>query len=685
MSETAAVPVIVLSRQEDNAEAINRVLRNSGRAAHVQRLDDAGDLAEQLQDDTCQLLVVFADESENLLLTAAAVVDASGLELPLISCREQLDEDAIAADIAAGAQDAATLKRTDRLVAVLERALRLGRLDRALRGAISSASTYREQLRRVVAGTADALAHVGEGIVLDANHAWAQLFGFEEESELPGLTFMDLFAPDAQPAIKGALVACAQGRWPPQGIKATGVTRHDKPIALLLEFEPASFDEEPCVRVRIPARGEADDEEIGERLTAALRLDQGTGLYGRQHLLERLEARLAEDPPAGVQALVLFSLDDFKSLQRQVGARGLDIVLAGLADLLRDSVQARDLYGRLGTGEFGALVARGTRRDLKAWASSIMAKVGRTLFEAGGKSVSLSLSAGIAVADRKDMNLDVLYSEANEALVKATELGAAQIGMSRHEENSTRMEEMDTLWVKRIKKALLDNRFRLADQPIASLTGEEQDLHDLFVRMIDEQGEEVLPAQFMQAAERNRLIKNIDRWVIGAAFSFCLSRPKSKVFVRLSKDTMLDSMLPAWLETRRKNARLPEGMIVFQVPEETAASHLKQTHEMAARLQKIGFGFSLEGFTATPTSVKLLAHLPMDYLKIDGSLMQGLAGDDRLQERVKGIVEQARARKIKTIAERVEDANTMAVLWQIGVHYMQGYQIREPEVVLAED
>jgi multidomain signaling protein FimX len=685
LSETAAVPVIVLSRQEDNAEAINRVLRNSGRAAHVQRLDDAGDLAEQLKDDACQLLVVFADESENLLLTAAAVVEAAGLELPLISCRDHLDEEAIATDIAAGAQDAATLQRTDRLAAVLERALRLGRLDRALRGAISSASTYREQLRRVVAGTADALAHVGEGIVLDANRAWAHLFGFDDESELPGLTFMDLFAPDAQPAIKGALVACAQGRWPPQGIKATGVTRHDKPIALLLEFEPASFDEEPCVRVRIPARGEEDDEAIGERLTAALRLDQGTGLYGRQHLLERLEARLAEDPPAGVQALVLFTVDDFKTLQRQVGARGLDIVLSGLADLLRDSVQARDLYGRLGTGEFGALVARGTRRDLKAWAASIMAKVGRTLFEAGGKSVSLSLSAGIAVADRRGIDLDVLYSEANEALVKATEFGTAQVGMSRHEENSTRMEEMDSLWVKRIKKALLDNRFRLADQPIASLTGEEQDLHDLFVRMIDEQGDEVLPAQFMLAAERNRLIKNIDRWVIGAAFAFCLSRPKAKVFVRLSKDTMLDSMLPAWLETRRKNARLPEGVIVFQVPEETAASHLKQTHEMAARLQKIGFGFSLEGFTATPSSVKLLAHLPMDYLKIDGSLMQGLAGDQPLQERVKAIVDQARGRKIKTIAERVEDANTMAVLWQLGVHYMQGYQIREPEVVLAED
>jgi multidomain signaling protein FimX len=685
LSETTAVPVIVISRHEDNAETVNRVLRNSGRAAHVLRLDDAGDLAEHLGHHGCEILVVFADESENLLITASAVLDATGLDVPLISCRKQLDEDTIAEDIACGAQDAASLQRPDRLTAVLERALRLGRLDRALRGAIASASSYREQLRRVVAGTADALAHVGEGIVLDANRAWAQLFGFEDEEALAGHTFMDLFSADDRPAIKGALVACAQGRWPQQGIKATGITQNDKPIALLLELEPASFDEEPCVRVRIPARAEEDDEALAKRLNAALRLDQGTGLYGRLHLLERLAQQLTEDPPAGVQALVLFSLDDLPNVQRQVGARGLDVVLAGLADLLRDSVQARDLYGRLGTAEFGALVARGTRRDLKAWASSVIAKVGRTLFEAGGKSVSLSVSAGIARADRRGMDLDTLHAEASTALAKAAELGPGQVGTSSQESDATQMEEFDEIWVKRIKRALLDNRFRLADQPIANLTGEQKAMHDLFVRMIDEQGDEVLPAQFMQAAERNRLVKNIDRWVIGAALSFCLARPSATVFVRLSRDTMLDAMLPAWLETCRKNTGLPEGAMVFQIAEEVAANHLKQARDMATKLRSIGFGFSIEGFTAAGASTQLLGHLPIDYLKIDGSLMQGLAGSEPLQERVRAIVQEARSRDIKTIAERVEDANTMAVLWQIGVQYIQGYQIREPEVVLAGD
>jgi EAL domain-containing protein (putative c-di-GMP-specific phosphodiesterase class I) len=142
-------------------------------------------------------------------------------------------------------------------------------------------------------------------------------------------------------------------------------------------------------------------------------------------------------------------------------------------------------------------------------------------------------------------------------------------------------------------------------------------------------------------------------------------------------------MLPAWLETRIKNSDTDPTRIVFQVTEAAAASHLKQTRDMALRLKKTGFGFSVEGFAGGPGTGQIIGHLPMDYLKIDGSLMQGLAADTKLQERVGAIVKEARGRKVRTIAERVEDANTMAVLWQLGVQYIQGYQIREPEVVLS--
>jgi len=78
----------------------------------------------------------------------------------------------------------------------------------------------------------------------------------------------------------------------------------------------------------------------------------------------------------------------------------------------------------------------------------------------------------------------------------------------------------------------------------------------------------------------------------------------------------------------------------------------------------------------------LLAQLPANYIKIDGTLMQGLAVDPATQQKVRELVDQARSQSVKTIAERVEDANTMAVLWQLGIEFIQGYFVNEPEQVV---
>ncbi len=72
----------------------------------------------------------------------------------------------------------------------------------------------------------------------------------------------------------------------------------------------------------------------------------------------------------------------------------------------------------------------------------------------------------------------------------------------------------------------------------------------------------------------------------------------------------------------------------------------------------------------------------IDFVKIDGALVQGLTSNQELQQRVRTLVEQATARNIQTIAERVEDANTMAVLWQLGVQYIQGYLVHAPEEIV---
>jgi EAL domain-containing protein (putative c-di-GMP-specific phosphodiesterase class I) len=206
-------------------------------------------------------------------------------------------------------------------------------------------------------------------------------------------------------------------------------------------------------------------------------------------------------------------------------------------------------------------------------------------------------------------------------------------------------------------------------------------MFDVLVRMLDEQGNEVLPKEFIAAAERNDLMKNIDRWVIGASMAFCANRKSECIFLRISKDTMLDKSLLPWLESQLRAVQISPKRLCFQISEELAAQYSRATKDLAQSLGKLGFRFALEHFGTGKDPLKLLAEIGVHFIKVDGSLMQGLSTNQMQQQRIKGLVTAAKAKQVETIAERVEDANTMAVLWQLGIEFIQGYFVNAPEDV----
>src|SRR5215212_9441976 len=142
----------------------------------------------------------------------------------------------------------------------------------------------------------------------------------------------------------------------------------------------------------------------------------------------------------------------------------------------------------------------------------------------------------------------------------------------------------------------MENRFRLVQQPVASLQGEDSGMFDVLVRMIDSQGKEVLPAEFMAAAERNDLLKNIDRWVVGASLSFAAQRKPGCLFVRLSRDSVLDTGFPDWLKTQvATGAHAPERLC-FQITETIAEQYMNASVKQLGELKKMGFRIALERF-----------------------------------------------------------------------------------------
>jgi diguanylate cyclase (GGDEF)-like protein len=656
-------------------------LRNAGHPAHCAWVKDVSALGDVLGREQPQLVFLCVADGEEVR-AALEARNRFATRIPAVIVRDTLDESDLAQAVELGAQDVVTLQARPRLEAVALRELHAARLDQALAGTLASARQYRDQMKAFMTGSADAIAHVQEGIVVDVNPAWIELLGQPDAAALLGQPLMDFFHPRSHAALKGALVAANQGRWNDHSLACIALHPGGNELPMDVELERFEFEGEPAVRLRV-ATQTRDLASVTTQLEEALRFDTATGLLKRAAFHEQAEAHAAQGLKAGLRAVVYFEPDKFASLDGELGPLALEDVVDELGKQLSSQLQPGDLGGRVTGRGFAVLVERGNGRDLDAWIARVLQRIAEHVFQAADhRSVTITCSAGAAICGAQGDGLAAPLASAVKACRAAAAAGGNRAVRPEAAASQHDVDEQDRAWAAQIKSALMANRFRLVQQPIASLVGEGASMYDLVVRMLDEAGNEVLPSEFMAAAERTDLMKNIDRWVVGAAMSLCAARRPHHVFVRLSRDSMRDQTLGTWLHQQLKASGVEAGHIVVELGEDLATRHLKEAKELRALVTHLGFGFAIENFGSGRDSVQLLSHLPSNYVKIDGSLMQGLANDRPLQEQVKTLVDEARDRGVVTIAERVEDANTMAVLWQLGVEFVQGYFVSSPEEVV---
>jgi len=507
------------------------------------------------------------------------------------------------------------------------------------------------------------------------------LFGFKAADDLVGQPLMDCFDPDSHAAFKGAMAACLQGKWSGHDLKVVASLPGGSTLPLALQLQAVDIEGERAIQLRVASQ-KKDVRALDERLSDALQRDASTTFLQRRFFIEHLRAALTTPIKAGVRELLCIQPDKFETLATDLGADRVEDFVSQFAGIIKEQLHTTDTAGRFGDCQIYVLMQRGNRADVDAWCASIVNKVARQVFTVNDKSVNCSCTIGAGVINPQGTDLNTLIQDAAQGLNQAQREGGNRTQTIDRIDDDTKRIETDKMWARLIKSALMDNRFRLLQQPIASLNGEDTGMCDVLVRMLDEHNQEILPSEFLAAAERNDMMKNIDRWVIGSAMQFCSSRKIKQLFVRLSKDSLLDKSLPKWLDTQLSASRVNPERIVFEISEQVATEYLNNTIELSRQLHQTGFRFALEHAGNTRDPKALLQHLHLDYLKFDGTLMQGLSLDVALQERLQALVVTARERNIRTIAERVEDANTLAVLWQIGLELIQGYFVHEPEQVV---
>ena len=684
MNGRHSISIAVLTENQDDVALINSSLRDGGHAAHCHWTNNPKHLRETLAAEDVELLILNCDNYPDTVRQVIKQKDRFNPEVPVIAIQEQADEFSMQKAMKNGACDLVSIGNRDRLQSVVSRELRALRVERALNSTIHSASEYKKQLKDYMQTSADAIALVEEGIITDVNDSWLKLFRAASNDEVLGLPLMDNFESESQAAIKGALVAAIAGKWASDEklIAKSPVTSSDI-NEVHLEFRKFAFDNGPCVQVKVSAP-DRDSKEPTKLVHDALKRDPTTLFFHRAQFIERLQKRLARKPSSGTHVLAYVKVDNFGQVLDKVGILNSDEILGQFAEALRKRLHPRDVAGRFEGTSMMVLLERGSARDAEVWGNQLCESIRKKTFEVADNSTQLTCTVGICAANEVYSNLEEFVAATVGAYQVGKEAGGNTAMLNESADEDSKQKEFDAIWVKHLKSALMDNRFQLAQLPIAGLRSDGIEMYDLLVRMLDEQGNSVLPSEFLPAAERSNMMKNIDRFMIKSAIDFCKDSEADRVFVRLSKQSVLDATTLPWMDQEFDKHEFDCTRLVVQIPERDAAKHIKQTRAIVKKLRKIGVGFALEHYGVDREKFQILDILKPDYIKVDGELMHSLTTDKETQQSVEKIVRAAKERNIKSIAERVENANAMAVLFQLGLDYMQGHYVNEPEVILQD-
>jgi diguanylate cyclase (GGDEF)-like protein/PAS domain S-box-containing protein len=412
--------------------------------------------------------------------------------------------------------------------------------------------------------------------------------------------------------------------------------------------------------------------------------DALTGLINRREFDNRLQAALLSAREGeGPHALLYVDLDQFKVVNDTCGHPAGDRLLRDVTALLQQHVRAADVIARLGGDEFGILVQHCSIEQAAHIAEGIRQAVRDYRFAWEENAASIGASIGVVDITAQSDSVAAILSAADIACYAAKDSGRNRVHIYDAGEVSGRHREM--YWVSRVTRAVDANRLELYAQQIQPL-GEATPLAPLFlellVRLRGDQGELVLPGEFIPAAERYNIVGAIDRWVVEHAVELlraelAAGRVPPLLAVNLSANSIGErSFLDAVLALVEDPA--VARSLCFEISESALVSGRSQVLSFMSELRKRGCRFTIDDFGSGLSSFQQLKALPVDFLKVDGRYIAGVEADPVDRHMVEVINKVAEALGIVTIAERVESREALERLTEVGIGHAQGNELAPP-------
>ena len=420
-----------------------------------------------------------------------------------------------------------------------------------------------------------------------------------------------------------------------------------------------------------------------ERLRYLADHDPLTGLANRRSFEEHLARELAiTDRYEREGAMLLVDLDGLKEVNDTLGHAHGDELLRTIAELIAARTRDTDIVGRIGGDEFAVLLPDTTVAGAKALSEDLLQSIRDHGMVTGAQRLRATACAGVAVFGEEKTSAEDVMVAADLALYEAKNRGRNRVVVHQPVPGEAAVAGERVAWVQRIRHGLDEDHFIPYLQPIMRLSDRTIVRYELLARMIDENGDPVMPGAFLPTAERSGMIRELDRRMIAWAIELiaqCDAGASACSFeVNLSARSLIDPELPGLIAARIDEAGIDPGNLVFEITETAAIANMDQARTFANQLRDLGCHFALDDFGAGFASFYYLKHVPLDALKIDGDFIANLHRNHTDQLLVKHMAEIAASLGLYTIAEFVGNQETLEILAEYGIDAAQGFHVGEP-------
>lgn len=455
-----------------------------------------------------------------------------------------------------------------------------------------------------------------------------------------------------------------------------------------ISVTPLRFDGKEIVGLVLVLHDTSELRGLTRQMTYQASHDALTGLVNRRDFERRLQEAVDSAQTGDIgHALCYLDLDRFKVVNDTCGHTAGDNMLREVASLIKEAVRDSDTAGRIGGDEFALLLVGCPLEKARQIADNVVRSISEYRFVWKDKIFSIGVSIGLVEIGHEGGAIEDIMNSADSACYVAKKQGGLHVHVYSAREEASARHSGEIHWLQKLQGALRDNKFELYYQPIvhARADGVRGPALEVFVRLASENGQPgPSTTEFIRAAERYRLMPHVDRWVVQAVLA-ALGRggmklpPGRSVAINIAGQTLGDSGFLEFVVDCFDHTGASPSDICFEVTESSVVANLDHAQRFIAVLHGMGCEFALDDFGSGLSSFSTLKTLPMDYLKIDGSFINNLAGDTVNHAVVAAMIELSRSLHFRVVAEQVEDQLSLDTVTDMGIDFVQGFIVGRPQ------